>query len=253
MHHGDVDSRQRVKQRALAATGLVATAAAGGLGVAAVTAAEAQAASGVVHACYNKSTHALKYTKTASCPKGSKLVTWSKAGPQGGAGAKGAQGPQGPTGPAGWAGERYFNSLFFSAGSPTIAASFTPTSAGYFAVNGWADIYPYGNEYYGCWDEGGAVAPGNHNYTPQDFVQGYTDRQLGNATGGIITAGPTTPVYEYCSGSHSGSVYDGAEVTGVHLTAAQVTAEARKAPAGRVGQPRSGSKKTAHNQSSKKR
>ncbi len=63
-----------------------------------IAAAPADAASGKVFACYSKSSHVLKYSKKAKCPKGSALISWNKKGPQG---AKGAAGPQGAQGAAG--------------------------------------------------------------------------------------------------------------------------------------------------------
>jgi hypothetical protein len=191
--------------------------------MAAVTAAEAEAASGVVHACYNKSTHVLKYSKKASCASGTKAVSWSKQGTPGHQGAKGAQGAQGGTGPAvGWANEQFSVDRFFSSGSPAVAASFTPASAGYFAVRGFADIYPdVSSRRYHCWDQGGT---GGGNSTPFDSAWAIHHDEITFAipTGGIITAGPTKPVYEMCSGD-SGYVYSTAEVTGIHLATAHAT------------------------------
>jgi hypothetical protein len=104
------DYARGAKHRALAATGLMASVATGGLAVGAVTAAEAQGATsgGKIFACYSKSTGALAYSKTHSCKSGHKLISWNKVGPQGARGAQGAQGapgsgagPQGPQGATG--------------------------------------------------------------------------------------------------------------------------------------------------------
>ena len=87
----------RSRQRAVAATGLIASAAALGLSP---TTAETK----TVFACYKKSSDVLSYSKRQKCPKGSKLISWNSEGPQdstGAAGPQGVQGVQGVQGPQG--------------------------------------------------------------------------------------------------------------------------------------------------------
>jgi hypothetical protein len=232
-------SLKRGQQRALAATGLVATAAAAGLGVAAVTAAEAQAASGVVHACYNKSTHALKYSKKASCPNGSKLVTWNKQGRPGAPGAQGAQGPQGAQGATG-AGAGYADTkVRFPLSGPGLSisdssspvASFTPTSAGDFAVNAFADLATSGAAW--CWVHGGT---GSGNSTGTGFTD-QESRLVNVTTTGIVFASPGAPIVEECFGGSHTSIYSTA-VTGVRLTAGHTTL------AGKHGRPSAAAART---------
>jgi hypothetical protein len=62
---------------------------------------------GTYHACFVKSTGAVKlinYPKVSTCPAGEKLISWNAKGPQGPAGPQGltgADGPQGLRGPQG--------------------------------------------------------------------------------------------------------------------------------------------------------
>jgi hypothetical protein len=220
MRSRDRGSAARAKQHALAATGLIATAAAGGL--AAVSAAEAQAASGAVHACYSKSTHVLKFSKKASCPKGSKLVTWNKQGPQGAPGAPGAQGPAGPA--VGWGNERFTQDIPVSSSTVPVA-SFTPASTGDFAVAGFAEIHHTTGSSVGCYLQGGAGTTTNR--TPDAFFSlvGVADYWAPITTGGIVAAGPTEPVFEYCDFSSAKGDAHEAEVTGVRLTTAHEVVE----------------------------
>lgn len=57
---------------------------------------------GVIHACANKKSGALRVA--AKCKKNEKAVSWSIQGPAGNAGSQGAPGPQGAAGPQGSAG-----------------------------------------------------------------------------------------------------------------------------------------------------
>jgi Collagen triple helix repeat (20 copies) len=69
------------------------------LGVAAVAGggwALAAPGGGVIRACANKKTGALRLART--CKQNEKAVSWNAQGPAGPHGASGAQGPQGPTG-----------------------------------------------------------------------------------------------------------------------------------------------------------
>jgi hypothetical protein len=66
------------------------------------------AAGGVIRACYDTKTGALRVIdppRPAGCESGKETaLSWNQTGPQGPAGSTGPQGPQGPTGPAGPAG-----------------------------------------------------------------------------------------------------------------------------------------------------
>src|SRR5687767_5050186 len=60
------------------------------------------AASGVINACYSKTTGVLRVSNY--CLPTETAITWNQVGPQGPAGPRGPQGAQGPRGPQGPAG-----------------------------------------------------------------------------------------------------------------------------------------------------
>src|SRR5262245_24355766 len=63
---------------------------------------------GVIHACLNKSTGALRVVdpETTSCRTSEVALEWSQLGPEGPEGPEGPPGPQGVPGPQGPAGPR---------------------------------------------------------------------------------------------------------------------------------------------------
>jgi Collagen triple helix repeat (20 copies) len=233
-----------VKDRALTATGLIATAAGGAFGVAAVTAAEAQAAGGKIFACYSKKTKVLKHASKAHCPKGSKLVAWNSSGPQGApgaqghagangvngaqgaqgkAGAQGAPGAQGPAGTqAGYANERFggFSSPIRSSISPgsfVTIASVTPASSGSFAVEGQVALATPANNGGYCW----ARDSKSSSSTPEGFDFASAGRDIDVPTTGILKADPTHPIQLVCFAPSSNS--KSIEALNAGLTATRVS------------------------------
>ena len=102
---GKVGGRE-TSRKFLAMTGVAATLAGGGVGAAAIDAASASAApAGTISACYKKSNGQLSYLKAGKkCKKGTTLISWNAAGPQGAPGAPGAGGAEGKTGATGLTG-----------------------------------------------------------------------------------------------------------------------------------------------------
>jgi hypothetical protein len=83
--------------------GILALAVAG-IGVTQVSGAIPNPGDGRFYSCFKKHTGAMRvinYPKVDGCPKGQKLIDWSRSGPQGAQGVQGDQGPKGDQGPAG--------------------------------------------------------------------------------------------------------------------------------------------------------
>ena len=207
------------KPRAAAMVGLAAVAA-GGLG-----AGEAQAAGGKIVACYSKKSKVMQYSK-GHCKPGTKKLSWNKAGQRGAVGPQGPQGAQGAAGAvAGYA--DYFSAtskvkpIQFPKESPVVAATFTPATAGYYAVDGQATIGTAGPNYVAC-HESNAVT---HSIVPTERqgTKASSSFQADIATNGIVKAGPASPIDEVCFAfSNSGAISDAA-VTGTQLSTAKVT------------------------------
>jgi hypothetical protein len=178
------------RPRAVAAGGLIASAAA--LGVAA-NAADAS----TIFACYKKSNDALSYSSSHKCKRGSKLISWNSAGPQGSTGtqgaaglqgaqgaagpqgAKGAQGPQGPAGAVAGYAQEDFTGAALTAGS-NVVATVDPSSSGQFALNAMATIGASGGNW-GCFIKDGT------SQTPEaENLQFGTARTQTTATNGIM-------------------------------------------------------------------
>jgi hypothetical protein len=94
----------RQQRRKLVAAGVILPAMAIGSLVTAEAATTPQATSTKIYACYSDKTGLLShlnYPKVATCPIGSKLISWNVAGPQGANGPQGSQGAIGPQGAKG--------------------------------------------------------------------------------------------------------------------------------------------------------
>jgi hypothetical protein len=61
-------------------------------------------ANGVIHACYNKTSKAVRLLSSGSCASTETAISWSVKGPAGPTGPKGATGATGPQGPQGFMG-----------------------------------------------------------------------------------------------------------------------------------------------------
>jgi hypothetical protein len=225
---GTGERERRGGRRAVAATGLIASAAAFGVSASAADAS-------TIFACYKKSSDALSYSKSHKCKKGSKLISWNSQGPQGATGAagakgaqgaagpqgaKGAQGPQGPAGAvAGYANERFSGSSLTSGAH--VVAALTPASSGEFEVNAMATIGAGGGNWQ-CWAQSSS---GGKTPEAENLLFGTARTQTIETTG-ILPGGPTSSIVEVCNVSpKSGSkptVFDSA-LTAVRLSAAHVT------------------------------
>lgn len=110
---------------------LVVIAVAGALGGAAVAYAAIPDRGGVIHACYQKTTGALRVVdseKDRGCTRAELGLVWNQTGPQGVAGAQGPAGPQGVAGPQGPAGPAGSARAFISFGQNGSGASKNVTS-----------------------------------------------------------------------------------------------------------------------------
>jgi hypothetical protein len=165
--------RKRVSRGALATTGLIASAAVGGLGALGTATPATATAPTKIYACYSDKTDALTYLNyptVKKCVGGETLISWNTSGaqgakgatgaqgaqgaqgskgpqgvkgPQGSAGPQGAQGPPGPQGPAGAAvalNDYRTSTSPLSIGNSvsTTVAEITPTQAGFYVVNATA-------------------------------------------------------------------------------------------------------------------
>lgn len=265
--------RQRqgqTKSRAVAATGLMASVAAGGIGVAA---AQGATASGKIYACYSKATHVLSYAGRASCKKGSTLVSWNKSGPsgpRGSTGPQGAQGPQGATGAQGAAGAQgapgaqgpqgaqgaqgatgagpgfeHFNTSHSGtpiAGSGTVVASFAPS--GYFIVNANAVVAGVGN--YSCSVRDFSTRSSSvFSNTPRakNYQAGTGRTTEVEETGGILND-PGSVIQEVCYQAASTDVLRNATITAVRVTSVSRLAGKLATKAGPQNRFRSASKQS---------
>ncbi len=224
-------SRTPTKVRALTATGVaVAT---GALGVAAVTAAEAQAASGKIFACYSKKTGALKISKSHKCKKGSKLISWNASGPRGATGAAGVV--------AGYD-KYYYSEKALPYETDTVVETISPTSApGDYLVNANLDMYIPADEGYGGCDIWRVNASGKNleSSTRFTFDSGFSNARVVPIPGTGILALPAAgdKLELVCkvsggtattSGEADGWDFDAVRVSTAHISeAAKLSASSR--------------------------
>jgi hypothetical protein len=258
-HSRDSDAQRSAKSRALTATGLVASVATSAFGVAAVTAADAQA--GTIYACYNKTTNQLSYTKRSHCKQGSKLIWWNSKGPQGATGPAGAQGaagaqgvqgapgPQGTTGPQGaqgatgaqgaagqnGAGPGYYNYVSVRPHSssapivgttPTVVAALSPKSGGTYDVNAVTTIHNVASSGGSpaateCWLQQVSSSGGAGSETPQTFETVENLWVPVPNTGMIGGAASRSPQIQYVCKNYTAK--GTAKYLGAELTASRVT------------------------------
>ena len=232
---------KNAQRTAVVMAGVAATAmAAGGVGIANAASGPPAVTSGVIFACYSKSTNSLFHTTQAKgCKTGFTELSWNAKGPQGprgpqgakGAtgpqGAKGATGPQGAkgaTGPQGPPGAIADFTTQTAIGIPirfsTVLVSVTPTTAGMYNVTDtWAAFDSATSTSMNC----SIVrhSSGGSNVSP---VNGGTilegKKLIGDGAGtGAVFGGPRSPIELVCTVSGNSSTFAGkADMTAVRVS-----------------------------------
>ena len=232
---------KNAQRTAVAMAGVAATAmAAGGVGIANAASGPPAVTSGVIFACYSKSTNSLFHTTQAKgCKTGFTELSWNAKGPQGprgpqgakGAtgpqGAKGATGPQGAkgaTGPQGPPGAIADFTTQTAIGIPirfsTVLVSVTPTTAGMYNVTDtWAAFDSATSTSMNC----SIVrhSSGGSNVSP---VNGGTilegKKLIGDGAGtGAVFGGPRSPIELVCTVAGNSSTFAGkADMTAVRVS-----------------------------------
>lgn len=231
-------------RRAAIASGLAASVAAAGLAAGPAGAATPSK----LYACYSDKTKALYYSKPgAKCATGFTQISWNKVGPQGAQGKPGAQGSQGLQGVPGTQGNQGNQGAQGARGtqggqgsqgnqgSPgpagavagytktaapgviaksvsTVVDSFTPSTSGYFAIDGAATVSPRSGAYAVCRNGVQGAASTENQF---DNIDGHT---MVIATNGIVHAKTGEAIEEVCQ-----AVGGTASITDVQMTAVQLS------------------------------
>ena len=235
---------------AVVMVGVAATAlAAGGAEAASAASNPPAVTSGVIFACYSKTTNALFHTTQAKgCKTGFTELSWNAKGPQGAKGAtgpQGAKGPQGPAGPPGGAADFTTQTrVNIPLGFSTVVASVTPTSAGMYNVTDTLAAFDSGfSTSVNC-----SIATHSSLGSLVSPVHGGNIKEaaglIGDLAGtGAVFGGPRSPIELICSTGNSSTFAQNGDLTAVRVSSvngAAVKGKSAHRPIMNRFRPRSG-------------